>query len=173
MNDPAEKKTVYRIAGYVKLAKLWERSREQAMEFHRQYFKDKCSHLVDGELYDVYIDITGAKNIYKRAEMLRLLGDCISGRVNCIVTPTRAYLAANHEEFCYLLHMLFSMEQRIDIVTEDDDRFQMNTIADVDDQRKALRKMADEYTHIAGAEYSDWQARVSAGIKKQQDGESR
>ena len=161
---------MYRIAGYIKLATLWERSKEQAVELHQNYFKDKCKDLADGELYDVYIDITGAKNIYKRTEMLRLLGDCAVGRVNCIITPTRAYLAANHEEFCYLLHFLFSMENRIDIVTEDDDRFQINTIRNIDQQREALKKMADEYTHIAGAAYSNWQARVSEAIEKKQEG---
>jgi len=36
---------VYRVAGYVKLAKLWQRSKEQALEYHRNYYEQKY----DGE----------------------------------------------------------------------------------------------------------------------------
>ena len=29
----------YRLAGYVKLAKLWEKNKEQAVELHNKYFQ--------------------------------------------------------------------------------------------------------------------------------------
>jgi len=34
-----------RIAGYVKLAKLWERNRIQALEYHRQYPDGEREHI--------------------------------------------------------------------------------------------------------------------------------
>ena len=39
---------------------------------------------------DVYIDITGYKETYKRPEMLRLMRDCANGKVNLIFSETKA-----------------------------------------------------------------------------------
>ena len=47
-----------RVAGYVKLAKLWERRRAQALEYHTKYYAKKYSDSTDFELVGVYIDIT-------------------------------------------------------------------------------------------------------------------
>ena len=55
------------------------------------------------ELVHVYIDITGNKNIWKRPGMLQLIKDCQSKKVNCIATQTKAYLAANTEDFFFII----------------------------------------------------------------------
>ena len=68
-------KEIVSVAGYVKLAKLWEKNRDKAVEYHHKYYKDKYADDDSVELYDVYIDITGQKNIRKRPEMIRLLKD--------------------------------------------------------------------------------------------------
>ena len=81
-----------RAAGYVKLAKLWERSKASAMVYHRHYFQEVFADTPDFALQDVYIDITGYKETYKRIEMLRLMRDCTLGKVDCIVPQTmRSY----------------------------------------------------------------------------------
>ena len=41
-----------RVAGYVKLAKLWERNRSKALAFHRGYFEDLFEDDPDYELVD-------------------------------------------------------------------------------------------------------------------------
>ena len=70
----------------------------------------------------LYIDITGNKEIYKRPEMVHLLQDCKKGIVNLIFSQTRAYLAANTCDFCFLLKYLFDIPMRVDVVTDDDDQ---------------------------------------------------
>lgn len=70
-------------------------------------------------LKDVYVDITGQKEISRRPEMLRLLRECLGGEVDCIAAQTKGYLAANTKEFCYLIRLLFDSNHRIDIITED------------------------------------------------------
>ena len=101
-----------RVAGYVKLEKLWERRRAQALEYHTKYYAKKYSDSTDFELVGVYIDITGRKEIKNRPEMLRLIHDCKEGRIDCIATQSRAYLAANTGEFCSLIRYLFDMATR-------------------------------------------------------------
>ena len=66
----------YRVGGYVKLAKLWERKREEAIQLHEKYYKEMFRETPNMELVDVYIDITGNKNIWKRPGMLQLIKDC-------------------------------------------------------------------------------------------------
>ena len=50
-----------RVAGYVKLAKLWEKRREAAMPYHNQYYCEKYADSDRFELAGVYVDITGNK----------------------------------------------------------------------------------------------------------------
>ena len=94
----------------------------------------------DKRLVGVYIDITGNKEIYKRPEMVHLLKDCKNGSVNLIFSQTRAYLAANTCDFCFLLQYLFDMPMRVDVVTDDDDQ-RIDTILNVDNQRQSLKEL--------------------------------
>ena len=96
----------YKVGGYVKLAKLWERSKDAAVAYHSSYYAEKFRDDADKKLVGVYIDITGNKEIYKRPEMVHLLKDCKNGSVNLIFSQTRAYLAANTCDFCFLLKYL-------------------------------------------------------------------
>ena len=99
----------YKVGGYVKLAKLWERAKDAAVAYHSSYYAEKFKTDSDKKLVGVYIDITGNKEIYKRPEMVHLLKDCKKGAVNLIFSQTRAYLAANTCDFCFLLKYLFDL----------------------------------------------------------------
>ena len=150
MNDE-----IVNVAGYVKLAKLWEKSRDKIVTYHKKYYEDKYFGLENINLVDVYIDITGQKSIKKRAEMIRLMHDCKDGKIDVISTQTRAYLAANSGEFCYLIYYLFNLSNTVHIVSEDDN-YRIDTIANYENQRGALLKMAEDYIKLEPKEYQDW-----------------
>ncbi len=162
----------YRVGGYVKLAKLWERSRDAALALHEEYYRKKFADSEDMRLIDVYIDITGNKQIRKRPEMLRLIRDCKNGKVNCIATQTRAYLAANNEEFFYLLHLLFAFTPPIEIVTEDDD-YIFNTIWNLDQQREVMKQTASEFVQMNPEGYQIWEKAILRAIGEEQEQESK
>ena len=61
----------YKVGGYVKLAKLWERAKDAAVAYHSSYYAEKFRDDADKRLVGVYIDITGNKEIYKRPERLQ------------------------------------------------------------------------------------------------------
>lgn len=149
-----------RVAGYVKLAKLWEKRREQAVAYHNSYYESKFARSTKFQLVGVYIDITGNKQTAKRPEMVRLLGDCSSGKVQCIATQTKAYLAANMGDFCYLVKLLSEINGGIDLITEDTD-YQIDTVTDFDGQKKALVGMADEYIRLNPDDYRLWKTAVT------------
>lgn len=161
-----------RIAGYVKLAKLWERSRTQALEYHRQYYMRRYSDSDLFALADVYVDITGQKEIRNRPEMLRLLRDCREGRIDCISTQTKAYLAANTGEFCRLIRYLFDMRAPIHILTEDGD-YNINTLVNDDHQREELYRMAYRFTEMDPVDYRKWIDGIELGMDKLTQKEGR
>ena len=69
----------YKVGGYVKLAKLWERSKDAAVAYHSSYYAEKFRDDADKRLVGVYIDITGNKEIYKRPEMVHICLICRCG----------------------------------------------------------------------------------------------
>ena len=118
----------------------------------------------------VYIDITGNKEIYKRPEMVHLLKDCKNGSVNLIFSQTRAYIAANTCDFCFLLKYLFDLPMRVDIVTDDDDQ-RIDTILDFDNQRQSLKDLAEKYTSIRRKDYLEWRIRLEHEMTKAEKNE--
>lgn len=150
---------IYRVAGYVKLAKLWERSKEKAVAYHNDYYQEKYKDNSEMKLCGVYIDITGQKNIKKRPKMVRLIRDCMLGRIDCIAAQTRAYLAGNNEEFFYLIYLLFNLNPPIHIVTEDDN-YHIDTIRNEDQQMEALKKMASDFIKMDPERYSAWREEI-------------
>ncbi len=156
---------IYMTAGYVKLAKLWERSKDAALLYHREYYERKYAKSGKFHLYDIYIDITGQKEIHRRPEMLRLLRDCALGKIDCIATQTRGYLAANTKEFCYLVKFLFDAEQKVDLITEDES-YHIDTTLNKDRQREALLKMACDYINLNPPDYQTWCNQILSGMDK-------
>ncbi|MBQ6407466.1 MAG: recombinase family protein [Butyrivibrio sp.] len=155
-----------RVAGYTKLAKLWERDRDEALRIQKELYEEKFKDDPDFNLAGVYVDITGNKNIYKRPEMVRLLRDCMVGEVDVIYAQTKGYLAANTREFCYLIKFLFDLKKHIDIVTEDDN-YNINTGFDAENQRQELYQMADKFVKCEPEEYKAWLVEVSNAIKRE------
>ncbi|MFV8832173.1 hypothetical protein ABI138_12410 [Faecalibacterium prausnitzii] len=93
----------------------FQRSKDAAVAYHSSYYAEKFKTDSDKKLVGVYIDITGNKEIYKRPEMVHLLKDCKKGAVNLIFSQTRAYLAANTCDFCFLLKYLRFAEERSEV----------------------------------------------------------
>ena len=135
---------VLRIAGYVKLAKLWERNKDEAISLHRAYFEERCSSEKGYKLVGVFVDITGNKHLYKREQMVKLLKACMNEEIDLIITPSRAYLAPNSQEFCYLIKFLFDLPHRVEIIS-DDDSYKIDTILNIENQRESLYGMAEKF----------------------------
>ena len=96
--------------------------------------------------------------------MIQLLMECRAGHVNCIATQTKAYLAANTEDLFFLIHYLFHLQHRIDIVTEDP-QYNINTIANEESQRESLTAAAAKYAKVESSRYVAWLNEISAAME--------
>ena len=153
-----------KIAGYVKLAKLWEKNRRNAINYHFDFYNEKFANSEIFDLVDVYIDITGKKNIYDREEMVRLLSDVKKQRIECIYTQTKAYLAANTKDFLYLIKYIYEINENINLITEDAE-YNINTYLNEESQKEEMLKLADSYTNINFEDYSTWKDKINTAIK--------
>ena len=154
-----------RVAGYAKLAKLWEKRRKEALAFHKDYFESRYIYSDNYELIKVFVDITGNKEIRKRPKMIELLSLCYDGKIDIIHMQTKGYLAANTREFCYLIKFLFELEHPVHLITEDED-YHINTLENKDRQREELFRMADEYSKLNAADYITWKEEILQAIGK-------
>lgn len=154
-----------KVAGYVKLAKLWEKRREEAIPYHFEYYKAKFADSDKFELVDVYVDITGNKQIVKRSKMVKLLKDCVEGKVQCIATQTKGYLAADTREFCYLFKFLREAGGGVHLITEDDN-YHIDTVTNEEMQLQALSKMADDYIALNPSDYRSWKDNIINAMAK-------
>ncbi len=161
----------YKVGGYVKNALLWRnRNPEEMIAYNRAYFEKQIQDYEDAELVDIYIDVTGYKETYKRPEMVRLIRDVLSGRINLIYSRTSAYIAANANELCMLMQFLFEQDEMVDLYTEDPD-YQFNTIDNTDNQVEELRRMAKAYCEVYKKEYSEWKTKLEAQLAKLSESE--
>ena len=154
-----------RAAGYVKLAKLWEKSKDKVIEVSGRYFVERYANDENMSIQGIYIDITGNKNIYRRPEMVHLLRDCSMGQIDVICVQTRAYLAANTEELFFFLNYLFELEHRVDIKTDDNDR-RIDTLLDSENQRTVLHNTSVQYVNIKKHEYEMWLNKLKKAMDK-------
>jgi len=154
-----------KVAGYVKLAKLWEKRREEALPYHQKYYEEKFADSDCFELIGVYVDITGNKEIVKRSQMVKLLKDCMDGKVQCIAAQTKGYLAADTREFCYLFKFLQDIGTGVHLITEDDN-YNIDTVENEDMQREALLKMSEDYIALNSADYIGWKDKIISAMGK-------
>lgn len=150
----------YKVAGYVKNALLWKkRNPEEMIAYNRAYFEKQLEGVDNMELVDVYVDVTGNKETYKRPEMVRLIRDVMIGKVNLIYARTSGYIAANTNELCMLMEFLFEQNEMVDLFTEDP-IYQFDTISNLDHQLEALHRIADAYCNIRNEEFQIWKNKL-------------
>ena len=157
-----------RVAGYAKLAKYWEKDRNGAITFHDSYFREKFSDPSRWCFIRSFVDITGAKEIRRRPQMLHLLDYCSSSRVDLIFTQTKGYLAANTDEFCFLIRFLSEIAPNVTIQTEDR-VYHLDTLENSDHQKEELLRMVDRYCSVNPEHYEKWKEQVRKGIEKQRE----
>ena len=99
--------------------------------------------------------------------MLRLLKDCTQGKIDCIAVQTKAYLAADAREFCYLIKYLFDLTGGMDLITEDAD-YHIDTIKNSEKQKEALYEMAKSYIALNPSDYDRWVENIIKIIGKEE-----
>ena len=62
-----------------------------------------------------------------------------------------------------MIHFLASLDKKIEIVTEDES-YNINTAKNIDSQKEALQKMAEDYIALNPQDYVEWYSDVKNAI---------
>ena len=128
-------------------------------------YREKFADDPNLKLVDLYIDITGEKEIAHRPEMLRLLRDCTLGKIDCIASADSSISGGKHAGILLSHQIVFSMTPEIEIITEDEN-YKFDTLINIDQQRQALLKMANDYVGLKPAAYEAWKSAIVDGMNK-------
>ena len=116
----------YRIGVYIRFFNQTQYSDEVYLNKHKQWFLDDIALCPRWTLVDFYID-RGSRAPYMESskEWCRLLEDCLSGRVNLIVTQKAGSVSDDPQELTFISRLLASQKSLVGIYFISEDIFTM------------------------------------------------
>ena len=114
----------YRIGVYIRFFNQTQYSDEVYLSKHKQWFLDDIALCPRWSLVDFYIDYgSRAPHMESSKEWCRLLEDCISGRVNLIVTQKAGNISDDPQELTLISRLLATQKPPVAIYFISEDIF--------------------------------------------------
>ena len=114
----------YKIGVYIRFYNQTQYSDEAYLEKHKQWFGDDIALCPRWTLVDFYVDYgSSAPRMESSPEWCRLLGDCLTGKVDLIVTQKVGNVSENAEELTWISRVLATQEKPVGIYFISEDIF--------------------------------------------------
>ena len=114
----------YKIAVYIRFFNQTQYSDEVYLSKHKQWFLDDIALCPRWTLVDFYIDYgSRAPHMESSKEWCRLLEDCLSGRVNLIVTQKAGNISDDPQELTLISRLLAAQKPPVAIYFISEDLF--------------------------------------------------
>ena len=114
----------YKIGVYIRFYNQTQYSDEVYLEKHKQWFLDDISLCPRWSLVDFYIDYgSKAPHMESSNEWCRLLADCLSGRVDLIVTQKAGNVSEDPQELALISRLLAAQKPPVGIYFISEDIF--------------------------------------------------
>jgi|GEM_PF-1610216 len=114
----------YKIGVYIRFYNQTQYSDEVYLEKHKQWFWDDISLCPQWTLVDFYVDYgSSAPRMESSPEWCRLLEDCLTGKVNLIVTQKVGNVSEDAEELTWISRVLVAQENPVGIYFISEDIF--------------------------------------------------
>ena len=114
--------TAYRIGVYIRYYN--QTKHDNYLDYHKKQFIDTIDLCPHWELIDFYVDEgMTAPSMENAKEWCRLLNDCMSGRVNLIVTQKVSNISRKPEELTFISRILAAQSQPVGIYFISEDLF--------------------------------------------------
>jgi len=96
-----------RIAAYCRVSTADLKEQESSFESQVKHFTDTIARRSDWELVDIYADdgISGTTTT-KRTEFLRMINECMAGKIDMIMTKSISRFARNTEDYLHFVRKL-------------------------------------------------------------------
>ena len=114
----------YRIGVYIRFFNQTQYSDEVYLSKHKQWFLDDIALCPRWSLVDFYIDYgSRAPHMESSKEWCRLLEDCLSGRVNLIVTQKAGNISDDPQELTFICRLLATQNPPVAVYMISEDVF--------------------------------------------------
>lgn len=114
----------YKIGVYIRFYNQTQYSDEVYLEKHKQWFFDDIALCPLWTLVDFYVDYgSAAPRMESSPEWCRLLSDCLSGKVDLIVTQKVGNVSEDADELTWITRVLASQEKPVGIYFISEDIF--------------------------------------------------
>lgn len=114
----------YKIGVYIRFFNQTQYSDEVYLSKHKQWFLDDIALCPRWSLVDFYIDYgSRAPHMESSKEWCRLLEDCLSGRVNLIVTQKAGNISDDPQELTFICRLLATQNPPVAVYMISEDVF--------------------------------------------------
>ena len=116
----------YKIGVYIRFFNQTQYSDEVYLSKHKQWFLDDIALCPRWTLVDFYIDYgSRAPHMESSKEWCRLLEDCLSGRVNLIVTQKAGNISDDPQELTFICRLLATQKPPVAVYMISEDIYSM------------------------------------------------
>ena len=133
-------------------------------EFCIQQFLEQFGEVDATASVEYYADCCERLELIRCPQMLKLLRDCVDGRVNLVISETKFRITKNIPNLIFWLDFLLHLENKVDVLVYDF----VDTSTSAEAREQLITSTEHFVSHFA-EEYEQWKARLLDAIAKQKE----
>jgi len=149
----------FRIGYYTRRSPVELQSIQDPYSFCQQLFEKKYGKHANSEQEHYYFDVCEVRNTANCPQMIRMLRDCMNGRINLVVVESSQRTAKNMHALFYWLYFMLHLDHQVEIIICD----AINTMTNID-MRQRVIKATENIIASMPDEYVRWKHEVLIAI---------
>ena len=125
----------------------------------KEAFRGRFAEAGETETASYYLDICHQSDITQRPQMLRLLRDCVDGKVDLVVMDNPERVAENMKELIFILYFLLHLEKPPEISI-------LNCLSTgvSESKKKSILRATEQIVSKQKVDYTHWKNRILRGM---------
>ena len=125
----------------------------------KETFSGRFAEADESETVSYYLDICHQSDITQRPQMLRLLRDCVDGKVDLVVMDNPERVAENMKELIFLLYFLLHLDRPPEIAI-------LNCLSTgvSKSKKKSILRATEQIVSKQKVNYTHWKNRILRGM---------
>lgn len=125
----------------------------------KETFKSRFAEAGKSEAASYYLDICHQSDITQRPQMLRLLRDCVDGKVDLVVMDNPERVAENMMELIFLLYFLLHLDRPPEIAI-----LNCLSMGVSNSKKKSILRATEQIVSKQKVDYTHWKNRILRGM---------
>ena len=125
----------------------------------KETFSGRFAEADESETVSYYLDICHQSDITQRPQMLRLLRDCVDGKVDLVVMDNPERVAENMMELIFLLYFLLHLDRPPEIAI-----LNCLSMGVSNSKKKSILRATEQIVSKQKVDYTHWKNRILRGM---------